>query len=59
MFSLKGESCNPVVEEVLINGVPVRMELDTGASASIISQQTYQFIAAQSEVPPLQDSAPS
>jgi len=56
MFSLKGESCDPVVEEVLINGVPVRMELDTGASASIISQETYQFIAAQSEVPPLQNS---
>ena len=56
MFSLRGERCDPVTQEVLINGVRIDMEVDTGASASIISEDTYREIAAHSAMEPLQES---
>ena len=56
MFSLRGERCDPFMLEVLINGVRIDMEVDTGASASIISEDTYREIAAHSAMEPLQES---
>ncbi len=50
MFTLRGPSCDPVVKEVLINGVSIDNELDTGASAPIVSQETYQRIAQQPDL---------
>ena len=41
---------------MLINGVRIDMEVDTGASASIISEDTYREIAAHSAMEPLQES---
>ena len=55
MFALKGASCDPVIKQVYINGVLVDMELDTGASASIICEETYRPIADQGTFEPLQE----
>ena len=55
MFALKGASCDPVIKQVYINGVLVDMELDTGASASIICEETYRSIADQGMFEPLQE----
>ena len=38
------------------SGVRIDMEVDTGASASIISEDTYREIAAHSAMEPLQES---
>ena len=39
-----------------MNGVPVLMELDTGAAISLINRTTYQKIAQASQLKPLQKS---
>ncbi len=53
MFTLRGPSCDPII---IINGIPVDMKLDTGASVSILSEETYQTITGQSDAEPLQES---
>ena len=41
MFSIKDhERCDPITVPVTINGVPVEMELDTGASLSVLCHET-------------------
>ena len=42
-----------IIVNLLINGTPVYMELDTGASVSLVSEQTWQ---RQVQQIPLQDS---
>ena len=42
MFTVKDPAVPPIFEEVHINNVPVNMELDTGASFSVVTQATYQ-----------------
>ena len=49
-----GASCEPLVQTVKINGHSIKMELDTGASVTIISESTY-TIAPQS---PLHSKVP-
>ena len=44
------------VLDVSINGIHVDMELDTGASLSILSEKTYQDIAQQTDISPLEES---
>jgi hypothetical protein len=41
---------------VTINGIPVQMELDTGAAYSVITQTTYQRIAQQKSINSLEPS---
>ncbi len=48
MHVVKDQSCKPLIRTVSINGIPIAMELDTGASVSIISEQTYRKVAALS-----------
>ena len=56
MFILKSQTCEPILRKVTINGVPVYMELDTGAAYSVITQKTYQRIAQQKSVNSLEKS---
>ena len=56
MFTVRSNSEEPIMMEVHINNIPVKMELDTGASRSILSSSTYQFINQKTDLPPLQHS---
>ena len=56
MFALRNQGSDPILREVHINRVPVKMELDTGAAVSVITQNTYQKIAQQGNIQPLQHS---
>ena len=44
LFTVAGSSQDPILVEVIINGTPVQMELDTGASLSLLSKSTYEQI---------------
>ena len=57
LFAVTGnQRCDPILREVCINQVPLKMELDTGAAVSVITQRTYQKIAQQNHIQPLQHS---
>ena len=44
LFTIGGSGQNPIVVELTVNNLPVQMELDTGASLSLLNQQTYDKI---------------
>ena len=44
LFTIAGSGQDPILVEVTVNGSPVRMELDTGASLSLLSKNTYEKI---------------
>ena len=44
MFNTRNSSVEPIIINVVINGVPISMELDTGASHSVISESTHEWI---------------
>ena len=49
-----GSDRSPPLEiSVLVNGVPLNMEVDTGATKSIISEQTYRRLWPDGRAPPL------
>ena len=56
LFTVRGKATDPIFQEVCINGVPVKMEVDTGASVTVVTQATYQKIKASSHIQPLQHS---
>ena len=56
MFGVTSPASDPIFREVCINQVPVKMELDTGAAVSVITQTTYQKIAQRNHIQPLQHS---
>ena len=37
MFTVKDWDTDPISTEVHVNSVPIRMELDTGASVSVVT----------------------
>ena len=41
LFILTHQSSKPYVVDVFINDAPVKMELDTGASVSVLNEATY------------------
>ena len=53
MFQLSGQYHDPIILEVVMNDVSIQMEMDTGASVSIISDQAYHFLCQQSDKPSL------
>ena len=54
---MKNQACDPILRDVRINQVSIKMELDTGGAAvSVITQRTYQKIAQQNHIQPLQQS---
>ena len=44
MFNLQGTQGKPFIVPVQLNGCTLEMEIDTGASLSIISEQTYKSL---------------
>ena len=56
MFTMSDQRYKPIFVDVLINDVPISMELDTGAALSVISHATYQNIVQKSRIPVLEKS---
>ena len=56
MFTVRQEAAKPIILDVHINNVPVKMEFDTGASLSILSSNTYHSIEEKSSISPLEES---
>ena len=54
MFHLPTPRSDPLAVKVSLNGVPVEMEVDTGATLSIISKATYHKLWPPPSTPPLQ-----
>ena len=54
LFTLQASGRNPITVQVDLNQVPTEMEVDTGASISLISRDTYEVISKQSQIEPLQ-----
>ena len=50
LFTVRNPSHEPMQVELTMNGVPVSMELDTGAAVSLINSSTYKRIAQASQV---------
>ena len=51
MFNARNSSVEPIIINVVINGVPISMELDTGASLLVISESTHDLINKVSLTP--------
>ena len=56
MFTTRDSSTEPIIVSVSLNQVSVNMELDTGASLSIINKDTYNQINAVITTPITQSS---
>lgn len=54
LFTLQASGRNPITVQVDLNQVPTEMEIDTGASISLINRDTYEVISKQSQIEPLQ-----
>ena len=56
MYNLTGPPVKPLVVSVKLNNVDFDMELDTGASISIVSEATYNRLWPQGKAPAIQES---
>ena len=57
LYSVRSKALeDAMMISLTLNGVPVSMELDTGAALSLINKSTYQKIAQASQLNPLQPS---
>ena len=50
LFTVTGSGQNPIVLQVTVNQTSIQMELDTGASLSLINKQTFDVIAVHSHI---------
>ena len=57
MYHVTGTPVKPLLVTVSINNASVEMEVDTGASVSIISEATYNRLWSPEDAPPLQESS--
>ena len=55
-FTLQSNGQKPITVQVDLSKVLTEMEVDTGASVSLINKLTYDFIASQYHIQPLQKS---
>ena len=53
LFTISGSRTNSFQLDVTLSRAPLRMELDTGASVSILNKETYKSIQQQSYIAPL------
>ena len=51
LFKVKEDSSTPITAQVIINDVPVNMEIDTGAAVTILNESTYKQIQQRSPCP--------
>ena len=56
LFTITDPNSAPIFVEVVLNSIPVQMELDTGASVSVLSNTTYLDLQRQGHALPLQPS---
>ena len=56
LYNLTGSAVQLLVVTVKVNNVNLRMELDTGASVSIINEATYNQLWRQGRAPALRES---
>ena len=54
LFTIEGNSTHPILAKVNINQIPIEMEVNTGASLSLINKATYDLISSQSHIQALQ-----
>ena len=54
LFTVSSQENAPLVIEFIVNRQPLQMELDTGASISLISKQQYKQLQ---DAPPLEKSS--
>ena len=52
MFRLGSKRTDPIVVEVNVSGVPVSMEVDTGAAVSVMSQEQQQELFPAEQLQP-------
>ena len=57
MYILNARTRKPIIVDVYLNDIPIKMELDTGVSLSIISSTTYKAITQQLTSSSLEKSA--
>ncbi len=55
LYKMTSRKCDPIMTMVTANGVELKMEVDTGASVSIISKYTYNKLWTH-KLPPLQET---
>jgi hypothetical protein len=55
-YSFKNGRSQPYKVDVVLNDKPLQMELDTGASLSIISQKIYESLWKKENRPPLKNT---
>ena len=55
LCNMTSRKCDPIMTMVTANGVELKMEVDTGASVSIISEYTYNKLWIHN-MPPLQET---
>ena len=56
LFTLSNQSGRPLHVNVQLNHTPLSMEVDTGASVSVISRNTYDKLWMRAQAPPLEHS---
>ena len=56
LFTVTGHSSKPFLVTVHVNNATLNMEVDTGASRSLIRETTYKMLQAQTNLPPLQST---
>ena len=56
LFTLSTQTTAPYRVDVILNDVPMKMELDTGASLSVLNEATYKQLTAQTFTSPLRPS---
>ena len=59
LFTIRDPNSAPILVEVVLNSILVQMELDTGASVSVLSNTTYLDLQRQGHALPLQPSSSS
>ena len=58
MFTIHSDRVDPILVDLCFNTVPVKMELDTGASLSILSLNTHNSFSRKTDItlPPLRST---
>ena len=56
LFTVTGHANRPIQVTVEVNSTTLNMEVDTGASRSLISETTYNQLLNQTDLPPLQST---
>ena len=54
MFQLTNSRNDPLYITVRVNQAPIKMEIDTGATLTVISESTYRQVWTKEQAPPLQ-----